>query len=742
MNRRLLFLVCGLLGSRFIAATAAERFDEIIVAPQAVPAGQTYHGYCEFRVMLENLSPSDPRRVTLVFPDQSYNWGNSIRSISRTVVLAPNSRSVVPFWQPPLPANGNSQLRVLVDGRNVGSVNIPNGHQHFSRARHGYSGGVAPVTILVSRGLDFDEFSRALRGSRMPYAAEMATGAADSRSRGVSPTSWVPDYTRPGPHWLELEYQSPVPVTSVRVYETSATSVGGELILSSRSGTNLARLSFAPATARSGTSAFREFICPLTPEPVKTVRLEFSTVSYNSVSIDAVELVGPSGSVWATSARASSDAGSIMSGHLPGGAGLEPRQFLRAEMPVAEWSESWLAYTPYDAIAFNAGDFNNLSPAIAAALWRYAEAGGNLVVFGDMAVPEPWASFQASHVEGVRQFEVGFGRCFVSHQAGPLKLPANAIKTLLDSAMESAQYWQSLPNEDSANHVFPVVADSQIPVRGTVLIMLGFVLLIGPVNLIVLARMKRRVWMLWTIPGISVATCLMVFAYSLAREGVTPDARLEGVTLLDQASRRATSVGASALYCPLTPNQGLQFGYETEVTPLAGTDYRGGTQRELDWTQGQHLRRGWVTARVPAHFHLRKSETRRERLQVEHADGHWSAVNGLGAPIKSLWFADSAGNVFTAADVNAGEKVRLSASPDPPLGAEPQAIRVLLARTGYGGQASQLSGKPASFLLPRTYLAEVDGSPFLETGLGPNVKKARVRPRTFVFGILETTPAS
>ena len=115
MNRRLLFLVCGLLGSRFIAATAAERFDEIIVAPQAVPAGQTYHGYCEFRVMLENLSPSDPRRVTLVFPDQSYNWGNSIRSISRTVVLAPNSRSVLPFWQPPLPANGNSQLRVLVE---------------------------------------------------------------------------------------------------------------------------------------------------------------------------------------------------------------------------------------------------------------------------------------------------------------------------------------------------------------------------------------------------------------------------------------------------------------------------------------------------------------------------------------------------------------------------------------------------------------------------------------------------
>src|SRR5439155_14148300 len=107
--------------------------------------------------------------------------------------------------------------------------------------------------------------------------------------------------------------------------------------------------------------------------------------------------------------------------------------------------------------------------------------------------------------------------------------------------------------------------------------------------------------------------CLMVFAHSMIHEGVTPDARIEGVTLLDQHGRRASSIGASAFYCPLTPNQGLQFSFDTEVTPLVETDYRAGTKREVDWTQSQHLRRGWVTARVPAHFHLRKSETRRER---------------------------------------------------------------------------------------------------------------------------------
>ncbi len=741
MNRPLLFLVCGILGVRLVTPAAADRFDDIIVAPQAVPAGQTYHGYCEFRVILENQSPQDTHRVTLVFPEHSYNWGNSIRSISRTVTLAPNSRSVVPLWQPPLPANGNSQIRVEVDGRTVGSVNLPNGHQHLNRGRHSYGGAVAPVTVLVSRSLDFDELTRAMRGSRMPFAAEMATGAADSRSRGVTPTVWMPDYTRSGPHWLELEYDPPIPVQSVRVYDTTSSRINGELILTGSSGTNLARLPITPTTSRSGSTAFREFTCPLTPEPVKTVRLEYPSASYNSVGIDAVELVGPSGSAWAATARASSDAGSVMSGHVPGSPGFEPRQFLRAEMPVAEWSESWLAYTAYDAIVLGAVDFGNLSPAIAAALWRYAEAGGNLFLFGNVAVPKPWASLKAVKIEGGRQLEIGFGRCFLLNQEKAAGLTTEAIKAMLDSATESAQYWQSLPNEESANHIFPVVADFQIPVRGTVLIMLGFVLLIGPVNLIVLARMKRRVWMLWTIPGISVATCLMVFAYSLAREGVTPDMRLEGVTLLDQANRRGTSIGATAFYCPLTPNQGLQFGFETEVTPLVGTDYRGGTQRELDWTQAQHLRRGWVTARVPAHFHLRKSETRRERLQVEREGDNWSAVNGLGAPVKSLWFADANGKVFTAGQIGAGQKANLSRSTESPNLREQAGARALFARVSYGGQAGQLTGKEVSFLLPGTYIAEVEGSPFLENGLGPNVKKARVKARTFVYGILESPPA-
>src|SRR6266511_694388 len=137
MNRPLLTLLCGILGGQVVSvAAAALQKEDIIVAPQAVPEGDTHHGYCEFRVLLENQSSKETHRVTLIFPEHAWNWGNSIGSISRTVALAPNSRSVVPFWQPPLPANDNSAVRVLVDGDNAGSVNLPNSRRHVTGSGH------------------------------------------------------------------------------------------------------------------------------------------------------------------------------------------------------------------------------------------------------------------------------------------------------------------------------------------------------------------------------------------------------------------------------------------------------------------------------------------------------------------------------------------------------------------------------------------------------------------------------
>jgi hypothetical protein len=243
----------------------------------------------------------------------------------------------------------------------------------------------------------------------------------------------------------------------------------------------------------------------------------------------------------------------------------------------------------------------------------------------------------------------------------------------------------------------------------------------------------------------------VVFVYSLLREGITPDVRLEGVTLLDQASRRATTMGTTAFYCPLTPSQGLRFGQETEATPLVtafdsmhyvyGRRRESGSQRQMDWSQSQHLSRGWVTARVPAHFQLRKSETRRERLQIEDTGGNLTVVNGLGASVRSLWLADFSGKIHTAGVIGAGEKGNLSATTHRcEASASLSGLESIFGQPAFMWPDLMTNNCPA-LLRPGTYIAELDANPFLENGLGSKSSAKRTRSRGVVYGVLERPAA-
>jgi hypothetical protein len=241
---------------------------------------------------------------------------------------------------------------------------------------------------------------------------------------------------------------------------------------------------------------------------------------------------------------------------------------------------------------------------------------------------------------------------------------------------------------------------------------------------------------LWTIPLISLVTTLIVFAYSLLREGITPDTRIAGLTFLDQTAHRAATIGAEGFYCPLTPSGGLTFESGTEATPLVTTGYGSGSAREVDWTQSQHLVRGWVSARVPAHFHVRKSETRRERIQVVNANGKMEIVNSLGAPIKTLWFADADSKMFEARNIPAGQKGGLLVS----------ALKVagqsgpdgLLRALGFATHADVTEETVEKNILPNTYIAVLEGNPFIENALGKASVPKRTKTSAVVFGILET----
>ena len=328
--------------------------------------------------------------------------------------------------------------------------------------------------------------------------------------------------------------------------------------------------------------------------------------------------------------------------------------------PVSAWSTDWLGFSRYDGVVVTDEDIRQMPSDVQSALWQYVECGGALLVLGGDNLPDNWIS----RIEipdksaGIANSRVGFGECIVSAEMNTSSLNQTQWRQIVHSWVKTATPWQVRLSVAEANNRFPVVSDFGVPVRGLFLLMIVFAIVIGPVNLIVLSRKKRRIWMLWTVPVISLTTCFAVFLYATFSEGWNRYIRTEGLTILDQRSNRATSIGLTAFYSALTPGDGLHFGYETELIPQIFNATP--IPRTVDWTHDQHLGRGWIAARVPVHFKVRKTEVRRERVTVRRGEAaRLNIVNGLGADIDQFWLADTDGTIYFGRSISAGSEAEL-----------------------------------------------------------------------------------
>ena len=103
------------------------------------------------------------------------------------------------------------------------------------------------------------------------------------------------------------------------------------------------------------------------------------------------------------------------------------------ELPMSQWSESWLSYSPYDAVALNQADLKTLSPAAFNALWSYVECGGNVFIFGATSAPDPWRSFPKNVIDHGESRNIGFGRSFIFDQDNISTLAPTTVKGMIDA---------------------------------------------------------------------------------------------------------------------------------------------------------------------------------------------------------------------------------------------------------------------------------------------------------------------
>ncbi|MDR0391056.1 MAG: hypothetical protein LBH59_04045, partial [Planctomycetaceae bacterium] len=174
-----------------------------------------------------------------------------------------------------------------------------------------------------------------------------------------------------------------------------------------------------------------------------------------------------------------------------------------SNVPVDDWSDSWISYTRFDSVAITSVEWNDLitrKPAVLSAIKRYVEAGGILIMVGkNWEIPAEWESiFKTKPKDKGIDATIVCGKVFVigsnsAEVAADAPHFDNIIKQIdIASGIEKQriEFAQNLYRNNQIisrmHEILPVVTEYGVNVRLILVLIIVFAILIGPVNVFVL----------------------------------------------------------------------------------------------------------------------------------------------------------------------------------------------------------------------------------------------------------------
>ena len=349
----------------------------------------------------------------------------------------------------------------------------------------------------------------------------------------------------------------------------------------------------------------------------------------------------------------------------------------KVPQPVKEWSCDSRAYAGEKLIILNSQD--PLSPALRNAL-RLAAARGSRVlvlVMGD----DPWPSYAGTEKKG-KAFEekIGFGSWVVLRTLATENNPewTKFVKEKHHLA-KGGKYQSAYLNfrwrdkklmhylaSDTKNDSWTCKVElpqPPIPMGRLTFIMVCFVIMIGPVNLLVLKKYHAELWGIVTIPLLSLLFSGTVIGCVVIFEGFTSHGKGEVETLLDQRNGLAASRGGFAVYAPggvgefrFSPDDLLYFKDPGKVR---------GKVTKNDYIYTGAL----VRARMNFSYSAVRSGFISEKIAVTEKEGQMEIVNGLGVTVTSFYLRSAKGKVYKlASPLLPGKRAVLTSIPRLPAG--------------------------------------------------------------------------
>ena len=351
--------------------------------------------------------------------------------------------------------------------------------------------------------------------------------------------------------------------------------------------------------------------------------------------------------------------------HWGGVSSSSPGGRADVELVAATFDELPRRYEPYSSLHAVVLDTSDGLPSgeVLRPLYTYARLGGMVCFFGrdaksfaeEQEEVKPWMEQRFVRSEGeVQVFAMGFGTLVIGEsdeflspmQVGELQAQLSAHKPFVPS--QSSRTVQSL--------FVPGIGD--IPYRIFVVLLIGFALLIGPVNFIFVKRSGRPALLLLTIPAIALVTSVLLLGYGIFYQGIDTKSSSVSIALLDQRSDRVDVIEDRRCFVGLSRGPGLLPGAGTSCYPVSVSNES--PRFLVDESEDTVLSGTYLPAREPVHQMLLAERSSRLRLDVDPGNGAVTVRNGLGVAIEELLVRESDGSWYVTLDrVDAGDEVVL-----------------------------------------------------------------------------------
>ncbi|MFC7336299.1 hypothetical protein ACFQY0_03850 [Haloferula chungangensis] len=328
--------------------------------------------------------------------------------------------------------------------------------------------------------------------------------------------------------------------------------------------------------------------------------------------------------------------------------------------------EDWRAYSGYDAFLMTDDDWNKLGAGARNAILQWCRLGGELVIYR-LNSSSNYASL------GIDSDGDSFGY-------GTIRLESIRATLALD-APKLVNHFLKAPTIPPQNKSIRNDYSGAWPLHGSfgaqkfaygifIVVLIGFGILVGPVNLFVFAKSGMRHKLFITTPIISLATSALLILLILLKDGtggrgerialieVRPDSGENNAYVIqEQISRTGVLLGAS-----------FSLDEAAAITPVPISDSAwarlnrsnegGGMRYTANFDDGKLAVTGdWFQSRSEQGQLIRSVIPTRGRIEIKSSGGTPILLSTFDFPIESIYYTDRSNGYWLASDLKPGNKV-------------------------------------------------------------------------------------